>query len=83
MFNRSGKYTPYKRFGRANTVDIGNYDHLTKILKGFTFTSHLKRAFEILEKTNQMATPVIEIGDEIIIGFHENKIKAALEKVKN
>ena len=38
---------------------------------------------EILEKTNQMATPVIEIGDEIIIGFHENKIKAALEKVKN
>jgi len=37
-----------------------------------------KRA-EMMEKTGQMGVPVIEIGDEVIIGFNEGKIKELLD----
>jgi glutaredoxin len=36
-----------------------------------------KRA-EMMEKTSQMGVPVIEIGEEFIIGFNESKIKELL-----
>ena len=35
---------------------------------------------EILEKTGQMATPVIEIDGEILIGFNEKKVEELLNK---
>ena len=35
---------------------------------------------EILEKTSQMAVPVLQIGNEIIIGFFEDQIQQALQK---
>jgi len=35
---------------------------------------------EILAKTGQQGVPVIEIGETIIIGFHEDKMSKALGK---
>ncbi|MCI5051399.1 MAG: glutaredoxin family protein [Candidatus Pacebacteria bacterium] len=37
-----------------------------------------KRA-EMMEKTGQMGVPVIEVGEEFVIGFNEAKIKELLE----
>jgi glutaredoxin-like YruB-family protein len=34
---------------------------------------------EMIEKTGQMGVPVIEIGDDIVIGFDEAKVKELLE----
>ena len=36
-------------------------------------------AKEMVEKSGQMGVPVIMIGDEIIIGFDKEKIKATLK----
>jgi glutaredoxin-like YruB-family protein len=36
-------------------------------------------AIKMIEKTGQRGVPVIEIGDEIIIGFDETRIKKLLE----
>jgi len=33
---------------------------------------------EIINKTNQMGVPVIEIGDQIVIGFDKEKISKLL-----
>jgi glutaredoxin 3 len=33
---------------------------------------------EMMKKTNQSGVPVIEIGDEIVIGFDKGKIKELL-----
>ena len=35
---------------------------------------------ELLEKTNQLSTPVIDINGELIIGFNEKEIESALNK---
>jgi glutaredoxin len=35
---------------------------------------------ELLEKTNQLSTPVIDINGKIIIGFDEKAIETALNK---
>lgn len=37
-----------------------------------------EKAREMVEKTGQMGVPVIEIGNEVIIGFDEERIRAAL-----
>jgi len=34
---------------------------------------------EMVEKSGQMGVPVIMIGDEMIIGFNESKVKELLE----
>lgn len=34
---------------------------------------------EMLEKTGQLGVPVFEIGDAIIIGFYEAKLRELLE----
>ena len=33
---------------------------------------------EMLKKTNQMGVPVIEVGDSIVIGFYEPKLRELL-----
>jgi glutaredoxin 3 len=33
---------------------------------------------EMVEKTGQMGVPVIQIGDELVVGFNEAKIKELL-----
>ncbi|MBW3022754.1 glutaredoxin family protein [Candidatus Woesearchaeota archaeon] len=37
------------------------------------------KAQEMIEKSGQMGVPVIEVGDEIIVGFDKEKLKKALK----
>ena len=37
---------------------------------------------ETIEKTGQLAVPVIDIDGQIIVGFHEAKIEEAVKKSK-
>ncbi|MFH0752071.1 MAG: glutaredoxin domain-containing protein [archaeon] len=37
-----------------------------------------EKAKEMVEKSGQMGVPVIEVGEEIIIGFDQEKLKKAL-----
>jgi len=37
---------------------------------------------EMIEKSDQMSVPVIEIGDTILVGFEKEKIQKALEDEK-
>jgi len=39
---------------------------------------NVEAAREMIEKTGQMSVPVIEIGNEIVIGFNEEKLKELL-----
>jgi glutaredoxin 3 len=48
-----------------------------------TFTDHdvasdLEKRQEMIDLTNQMGVPVIRIGDDIVIGFDEGKLKELL-----
>lgn len=48
------------------------------------FTEHdvaadLEKREEMIELTNQMGVPVIRIGDDVVIGFDEGKLKELLE----
>ncbi len=47
------------------------------------FTEHdvaadLEKRQEMIEITNQMGVPVIRIGDDVVIGFDEGKLKELL-----
>ncbi len=47
------------------------------------FTEHdvardLEKRREMIEKSSQMGVPVIVIGDEIIVGFDENRLRELL-----
>lgn len=47
------------------------------------FTEHdvaadLEKREEMIDMTNQMGVPVIRIGDDVVIGFDEDKIKELL-----
>lgn len=44
----------------------------------FDVAADAEKRTEMMEKTGQMGVPVIEIGDEFIIGFNESKIKELL-----
>lgn len=48
----------------------------------FDVGKNSKAAQEMFRKTKQMAVPVVEIGNEIIIGYDEDALKKAL-KIKN
>ena len=37
---------------------------------------------ELLDKSSQLALPVVDVDGEIIVGFHEDKIKAAVNKAQ-
>jgi len=41
----------------------------------FDVAADAEKRAEMMEKTGQMGVPVIEVGDEIVIGFNEAKIK--------
>ena len=48
-----------------------------------TFTEHdvasdLEKRQEMIDMTNQMGVPVIRIGDDVVIGFDEGKLKELL-----
>jgi glutaredoxin-like YruB-family protein len=45
----------------------------------FDVAADAEKRSEMMEKTGQMGVPVIEIGDQYVIGFNESKIKELLE----
>ena len=44
----------------------------------FDVAADAEKRAQMMEKTGQMGVPVIEIGDEVVIGFNESKIKELL-----
>ena len=57
-----------KEFFAANGVEYTEYD---------VAADEAKRA-ELVEKSGQMGVPVITIGEEVIVGYDEDRIKEVL-----
>lgn len=58
-----------KEFFKRNNIAFTDYD---------VSADQAKRK-EMLEKSGQMAVPVIFVGDEMTVGFNESKLKQMLE----
>jgi glutaredoxin 3 len=51
--------------------------------KGIAYTevnvaADIEKRKEMIEKTGQMGVPVIEVGDQIMVGYDEGQLAAAL-----
>lgn len=57
-----------KDFFTANDIKFTEYD----------VASDAEKRQEMIEMTNQMGVPVIRIGDDVVIGFDEGKLKELL-----
>ena len=57
-----------KTFFNENNVKYNEYD----------VQSDLEKRKEMMDKSGQMGVPVIFIGDEMVIGFDEDRIKELL-----
>jgi glutaredoxin 3 len=57
-----------KTFFKANDVAFTEHN----------VASDLAKRKEMIDKTGQMGVPVIEAGDQVIVGFDEPKIRMAL-----
>lgn len=57
-----------KDFFTQNGIEYTEYDVATD----------LEKRAEMVEKSGQMGVPVINIGETVIVGFDEERIKAAL-----
>jgi glutaredoxin 3 len=57
-----------KEFFTQNGVEYTEYD----------VAADLEKRTEMVEKSGQMGVPVITIGEEIIVGFDQERIQAAL-----
>lgn len=58
-----------KEFFTANNVAYTDYD----------VSTDMDKRTEMIETTGQMGVPVIKIGDDVVVGFDEDKIKSLLE----
>ena len=58
-----------KQFLKDNSIQFENID----------VSENHEKAQEMIKKSGQMGVPVLEIGEEIIIGFDKDKIKEALD----
>lgn len=58
-----------KTFFKANNIAYTEHNVATDLAK----------RKEMIDKTGQMGVPVIEIGNEIVIGFDEAKIRELLK----
>mgnify|MGYP006307826357 CR=1 FL=1 len=58
-----------KDFFTSNNVDYTEHD----------VAADQEKRQEMIEKTGQMGVPVIEIGEDIVVGFDEAKVKELLE----
>jgi glutaredoxin 3 len=58
-----------KDFLKKNNIEFEEFD---------VMIDEVKRA-EMVEKSGQMGVPVIRIGEEVIVGFNEAKLKELLE----
>ncbi len=47
-----------------------------------TLFKEAQNRFDVIYKTGMMSTPVIEIDDEIVVGFNEPRLKTLLKKKK-
>lgn len=45
----------------------------------FNVAENMEKRQEMIEMTGQMGVPVIKIGDEILVGFNEGKIREMIE----
>ena len=57
-----------KDFFKENNISFTDYD----------VASDAEKRQEMVEMTSQMGVPVIRIGDDIVIGFDEGKLKELL-----
>lgn len=57
-----------KDFFKQNNVEYTEYD----------VAADLEKRAEMVEKSGQMGVPVITIGEEVIVGFDEERIKQAI-----
>ena len=57
-----------KDFFKENNVNFIDYD----------VASDAEKRQEMIEMTNQMGVPVIRIGDDVVIGFDEGKLRELL-----
>ena len=44
----------------------------------FNVATDLEKRKEMIDKTGQMGVPVIIVGDEVMVGFEQDKLAAAL-----
>ena len=58
-----------KDFFTANHVPFSDYN----------VASDLPRRQEMIQKSGQMGVPVISVGDEIVIGFDEERLRELLK----
>ena len=58
-----------KEFFKENNVEYTEFDVATDAAK----------REEMIEMTGQMGVPVIRIGDDVVIGFDEEKVKELLK----
>lgn len=58
-----------KEFFKANEVEFTDHN----------VAEELEKRQEMIDMTGQMGVPVIKIGDDVVIGFDEGKIKSLLE----
>jgi len=57
-----------KEFFKANNIEFIDYN----------VGEDVEKRQEMIQKTGQLGVPVISIGDDIIIGFNEPKIRSLL-----
>lgn len=57
-----------KDFFEGNGVQYTEYD----------VSSDLEKRKEMIDKSGQMGVPVIYVGDELIVGFDEERLRALL-----
>ena len=57
-----------KEFFQKNNVEFQEFD----------VGKDLERRKEMIEKSGQMGVPVIMVGDDMIVGFNESKLKGLL-----
>ena len=68
------------------TTPTCHFCHMAKDFfkeKGITFTDYnvaqdLEKRQEMIQKSGQMGVPVIFVGDEMIIGFDQERLASAL-----
>ncbi|MEK7104057.1 MAG: glutaredoxin domain-containing protein [Patescibacteria group bacterium] len=69
----STEFCPYcvalKEFLKENNIEF----------EAVNVTEDLKAQDEMIEKSGQMGVPVVEIGEEIVIGFDREKISQLLK----
>lgn len=57
-----------KSFFKTNNIAFTEYN----------VAADMEKRKEMIDKTGQMGVPVISVGEEIVVGFNEEKLKSSL-----